>query len=77
MEDEYCDDKNKNDAAHALFSAQEYTEPGSLVTNCIFIFGSNDGDCPVCIKPCLHPLSTEDLQLYFHVAYNDWLITLE
>lgn len=68
MEEEYHDDKNPNDAVFALFSAQEYTQPGSLVTNCIVIFGSNDGDCPVCTKPCLHPLSTEDLQLYFHVT---------
>ena len=51
-----------------LFSGREYTKPGAMIGNCLFLFGSNEGDCSLCTKPCLHPLASQDLIAFFHVA---------
>ena len=51
-----------------LFSGREYTKPGAMIGNCLFLFGSNEGNCSLCTKPCLHPLASQDLIAFFHVA---------
>ena len=51
-----------------ILSGREHTQPGSVISNCIFLFGSPECDCGRCTKPCLHPLATEDLQQYFNVT---------
>ena len=56
-----------DDLKSVLFIGTEYTQPGSVVSNCILLFGSNEGDCTSCTKPCLHPLATADLQAFFSV----------
>ena len=51
-----------------IMSGREHTQPGSVISNCIFLFGSPECDCGRCTKPCLHPLATEDLRQYFNVS---------
>ena len=50
-----------------LLTGREYTQPGSVVSNCILLIGSPEGDCGKCTKPCLHPLATDDLKTFFQV----------
>lgn len=58
------DDELKN----VLFTGKEYTQPGSVIANCALLFGSNEGKCEICMKPCLHPLSSVDLKLFFNAT---------
>lgn len=51
-----------------LFVGREYTKQGAVIGNCLFLFGSNEGNCALCTKPCLHPLASKDLVAFFHVA---------
>ena len=62
---------NADDLAQALISGRDNTQPGSVIANCLTLFGSNEGDCSMCTKPCLHPLSTEDLRRFFHVSLGN------
>lgn len=50
-----------------LLTGREYTQPGSVVSNCILLIGSPEGECGKCTKPCLHPLATDDIKAYFQV----------
>ena len=50
-----------------LLTGGEYTQPGSVVSNCILLIGSPEGECGKCTKPCLHPLATDDIKAYFQV----------
>ncbi|KNB45708.1 hypothetical protein JH06_0746 [Blastocystis sp. subtype 4] len=59
-----------------LLTGREYTQPGSVVSNCILLIGSPEGECGKCTKPCLHPLATDDIKAYFQnasVQNIDWL----
>lgn len=64
-----------------LLTGREYTQPGSVVSNCILLIGSPEGECGKCTKPCLHPLATDDIKAYFQVivvlmgfrCYRIWL----
>lgn len=64
------------DTKVVILSGREHTQPGSVISNCIFLFGSLEGDCARCTKPCLHPLATDDLQDYFNVRNSLFTITL-
>ena len=68
MEVEPFDGSLDNELKNILFTGREYTQPGSVVSNCTLLFGSNEGGCEVCTKPCLHPLATADLTLFFKVC---------
>lgn len=57
-----------SDLKLVLMTGMEYTQPGSVISNCILLIGSAEGDCGKCTKPCLHPLATADLQSFFHVG---------
>ena len=57
-----------SDLKLVLMTGMEYTEPGSVISNCILLIGSAEGDCGKCTKPCLHPLATADLESFFHVG---------
>ena len=71
MEVETLANSNTDDLEQALSSGRDNTQPGSIIANCFALFGSNEGDCSMCTKPCLHPLSTEDLRWFFHVQFGD------
>ncbi|KAK8797284.1 hypothetical protein WA158_004492 [Blastocystis sp. Blastoise] len=49
---------------------------GTLIPNSLYIYGSQCGQCNSCNGPCLHPLATADLTLFFQ-DYNlklvDWI----
>ena len=51
-----------------LHAGRECTQPGAPIANCLYLFGSTEGGCNICTRPCLHPLATADLQSFFHVA---------
>lgn len=53
-----------------LFVGREYTKQGAVIGNCLFLFGSNEGNCALCTKPCLHPLASKDLVAFFHVVVH-------
>lgn len=40
---------------------------GSILETQLFLYGSRCGQCDKCNSPCLHPLSTHDLQYFFRV----------
>ena len=61
-------DSLDSDLKLVLMTGMEYTEPGSVISNCILLIGSAEGDCGKCTKPCLHPLATADLESFFHVG---------
>ena len=67
MEVEQIDNGIDEELHSVLFTGKQYTQPGSVLGNCLLLFGSNEGKCEICTKPCLHPLSTNDLSLFFHV----------
>ncbi|KAK8796568.1 hypothetical protein WA588_000697 [Blastocystis sp. NMH] len=69
-------DSLDSDLKLVLMTGMEYTEPGSVISNCILLIGSAEGDCGKCTKPCLHPLATVDLESFFHnpdIIKIDWI----
>ena len=49
---------------------------GSILETQLFLYGSRCGQCDKCNSPCLHPLSTHDLQYFFRNYYLklvDWI----
>ena len=73
MEIESTEGSIDDELSTVLFTGNEYTKPGSVVFNCLLLFGSNDGNCISCTKPCLHPLASEDLKAFFNVSLNLYL----